>query len=178
MGRYRANEHIPYFCTVTILDWLPVLIEQRYIDPIIESLRFCRERKGLALFAYVVMPNHLHMIAGTDGDLHALMRDFKRFTTRTVHDRLKQDGRTTLLNWLADATQRARQQRDELGLWKAGFHPQAISSRPVFEQKLRYLHENPMPKGLVARPEDWRYSSAAFYAGREGCCLEMDGLEL
>lgn len=174
MARYRADEHGAYFCTITILEWLPILIEQRYIEPIIDSLRFCRSTKGLFVFAYVVMPNHLHMIVATRGDLHATLRDFKRFTSRTIHDRLKADGRTTLLNWLRDATEDARRQRGELGLWQPGFHPVLVESWPVFEQKLNYLHENPVRKGLVTHPVDWYYSSARCYSGRQDTCMAID----
>ncbi len=177
MTRYRADEHYPYFCTITVLDWIPVFIDQRYIDPIIESLRFCHASKGLELFAYVVMPHHLHLIAAAE-DLHATMRDFKRFTSRSVHDLLKRDGRTTLLEWMTRATQRARRGRGELGLWQDGFHPQLLQSHAMFEQKLAYLHENPVRKGLVNAPRDWRFSSAAWYEGERDCLLEMDVLDM
>ena len=122
------------------------------------------------------MPNHLHLIAAAD-DLHAMMRDFKRFTSRTIHDRLLADGRKTVLSWLEQAAQRARRQRGEFSFWEDGFHPQAISTAAVLQQKLRYLHENPVRKGLVAVPEDWRYSSASWYAERSEFCMEMDVLE-
>ena len=74
------------------------------------------------------MPNHMHLIASAGEDLHPVMRDFKRFTSRVIHDRLKEDGRATILEWLQRATERARRERGELGLWQAGFHPQQISS--------------------------------------------------
>jgi REP element-mobilizing transposase RayT len=178
MPRYRAEEHLPYFCTITILDWLPIFIDARYIDPLIDSLRFCREKKGLQLFAFVVMPNHLHLIAGADDDLHAIMRDFKRFTSRTIHERLAADGRKTLLTWLADAAESARGCRGEFSLWRPGFEPRAIYSRSVLKQKLDYLHGNPVRKGLVSKPEDWFYSSASFYAGDGEVCTPVDILEL
>ncbi len=177
MARYRADEHLPYFCTITVLDWLPVLIEARYIDPIIESLRFCQQHKALEVFAFVVMPNHLHLIAAAGEHLHPIMRDLKRFTSRTIHDRLREDGRGTCLAWLEAATQRARRLRSELGLWQDGFHPQALYSANVFEQKLNYLHDNPVRKGLVQRADDWWYSSASFYNRRKDVCMEVDLLE-
>ena len=117
-------------------------------------------------------------VAKAAGDLHAMMRDFKRFTSRTIHERLVADGWVTVLGWLERGAQRARRQRGEFSFWQDGFHPQAISSRPVFEQKLRYLHENPVRKGLVATPEEWWYSSAAWHAGRKDACMAMDVLEL
>ena len=177
MARYKADENLPYFCTITILDWTPIFIDARYIDPLIESLGFSRRQKGLRLFAFVVMPNHVHLIAAAD-DLHAVVRDFKRFTSRHIHERLTADGRGTPLLWLEGAAQRARRSRGEFSLWQDGFHPQAISSRSVFEQKLRYLHENPVRKGLVAGAEDWWYSSAAWYGGRREVCMQMDSIEL
>lgn len=177
MPRNRADENLPHFCTITVLDWLPVLIESRYIDPIIDSLRYCRQHKGLELFGFVIMPNHLHLIAAAY-DLHPVMRDFKRFTSRTIHDRLKEDGRNAILEWLGAATEPARRQRGELGFWQSGFHPKAIWSREVFAQKLRYLHENPMRKGLIQRPDDWWYSSAGHYADLDPACLQMDALDM
>ena len=122
------------------------------------------------------MPNHLHLIAAAD-DLHSMMRDFKRFTSRTIHERLLADGRDTVLSWLEHAAQRARRQREAYSFWEDGFHPQAIYTAAVLEQKLRYLHKNPVRKGLVSAPEDWRYSSANWYAGRRDGCAEMDILD-
>ncbi|HVP09644.1 MAG TPA: transposase [Phycisphaerae bacterium] len=177
MSRYRADEHLPYFCTITVLDWTPVFIESRYIDPLLELLSFCRLKKGLRLFAFVVMPNHLHLIAAAD-DLHAMMRDFKRFTSRTIHERLLADGRHTVLAWLEQAAQRARRQREEFSFWEDGFHPQAICTAAVLQQKLRYLHDNPVRKGLVSAPEDWKYSSAAWYAGGREVSIEVGELEI
>ena len=177
MSRYEAKENLPYFCTITILDWTPIFIDGQYINPLVESLTFCRAKKGLHLFAFVVMPHHMHLIAAAD-DLHAMMRDFKRFISRTIHDRLVADGRETALEWLERAAQRARRARGELSFWQDGFHPQAIASRPVFEQKLRYIYENPVRKGLVTAAAEWWYSSAGWYAGRRPACMEMDPLEL
>jgi putative transposase len=177
MGRYRADEDRPHFCTITVLDWVPVLIEERYAEPIVESLRYCRANRALKLYAFAVMPNHVHLICSAGEELPAVMRDFKRFTSRQIHDRLKEDGRGTVLHWLEYATQRARRSRGELGLWQDGFHPQAIWSAEVFRQKLDYLHANPCRKGLVRLPEQWWYSSAGFYAGERMCCMEMDLLD-
>ena len=178
MPRYQADEDAPYFCTITVLDWLPVLIESRYIDPILDSLRFCRQHKNLRLFAFVIMPNHMHLIASAAEQLHTVMRDFKRLTSRTIHDRLKEDGRATILDWLQRATQRARRARGELGLWHDGFSPRQITSRAVYEQKLSYLHENPVRKGLVQHPADWWYSSAAFHEGKAAHCMDVEVLEI
>jgi len=140
-------------------------------------LSFCRLNKALQLFAFVVMPNHVHRIAAAD-DLHAAMRDFKRFTSRTIHDGPLADGRSTALTWLNQAAQHARRVRGEFSFWRDGFYAREIRSRSVFEQKLRYLYENPVRKGLVASPDRWWYSSTAEYAGDLDVCLKMDSIDL
>jgi len=66
-----------------------------------------------------------------------MMRDFKRFTSRTIHERLMEDGRNTVLAWLERGAARARRSRGEFSFWDDGFHPQAVSTRVVFEQKLQ-----------------------------------------
>ena len=131
MPGYRADEAVAYFCTITVLEWLAVFIDRRYCDPMFDSLRYCRAHKDLWVNAYVLMPNHLHLIAGTNAELQPIMRDFKRFTSRSIHER-------------------------------------------VFRQKLRYLHENPVRKGLVTRPEDWWYSSARIEAALPDAPMGID----
>jgi REP element-mobilizing transposase RayT len=174
MPRYQTDEFVPHFCTITVHEWLPVFIDRRYIDPLIESLTFCRKHKGLQLHAFVVMPNHIHLIVSTTGDLQHVMRDYKRFTSRSIHERLKEDGRATLLAWLEHAAEPARRRRGEFSFWQSSFHPQAIYTEAVFEQKLSYLHENPVRKALVSHPEDWWFSSASNYAECDQVCLEVD----
>ena len=173
MTRYVADEPYAYFCTIRILNWIPVFIDERYILPIIESLTFTRQNKGMQLFGYVVMPNHLHMIAASES-LHANIRNFKRFTSNRIHQLLLADHRVTYLDWLRRAAQNAARSRGAFSFWSPGFHPQVIRRRSVFEQKLRYLHENPMREGLVATPEAWRFSSAGFHAGEADRLLRMD----
>jgi hypothetical protein len=64
-----------------------------------------------------------------------------------------------------------------LSLWQSGFHPKAIINEEMFEQKLRYIHQNPVRKGLVQRPEDWWYSSASYFEGHKDVCLKVDAIE-
>ena len=132
---------------------------------------------GVDIDAFVVMPNHIHLIASAGEGLQPVIRDFKRFTSRAIHDRLKEDGRRTPLDSLTRATEAGRRRRGELGMWEPGFHPQALPTRDRFDQKLAYLHDNPVRKGLVRRPEDWWYSSAALYAGTGPGCLDVAPIE-
>jgi REP element-mobilizing transposase RayT len=175
MPRNEAHDNLPYFCTITVLDWYPIFIEDTYIDPLLESLTFCRQHKQLQLFGYVIMPNHVHLIAAAP-NLHEVMRDWKRFTSRNLHDLLKANNRLEILSALSNATEPNRKRAGYLSLWQSGFHPKAVAGQNVFEQKLRYLHENPVRKGLVDHPEDWTYSSARDFNEWGSGVLDLDAL--
>jgi REP element-mobilizing transposase RayT len=158
-SRYRINnENAAHFITSTIVEWLPVFNTEGCCDIIIRSLDYCRERKGLKIYAWVIMDNHFHaMLSGPD--LSRTITDLKKFTAREILEQLKVEGREWLLNQLA--YYRAAHKRASVHqIWQEGVHPQSIASDAIMLQKLEYLHSNPVKRGLVASPEHWRYSSA------------------
>ncbi|MCP5007098.1 MAG: hypothetical protein GY941_24610 [Planctomycetes bacterium] len=67
-------------------------------------------------------------------------------------------------------------QTSEYQVWQEGFHPKMIGTQEVFIQKVEYIHNNPVRRGLVESAEYWRYSSAGNYPCGEGC-IEIDQLE-
>jgi len=75
-----------YFITFATVGWVDVFTRREYKDILIDSLQFCQKEKGLILFAYVIMTNHVHLIARSkDGfELSNIMRDFKKFTSKQV----------------------------------------------------------------------------------------------
>lgn len=80
MGRkYRFHDNSKlYFVTFTVVDWIDVFTRQEYVDVIYDSLKFCQKEKGLDLYAYCIMTNHIHLIVGTEtGVLSDIVRDFK-----------------------------------------------------------------------------------------------------
>ena len=97
-SRYQIiNNSGVYFITSTIIEWIPVFTKREYFDIIVQSLSYCRQNKGLKLFAYVVMDNHVHFIASAD-KLSQIVKDFKSFTAREIIKTAKIDGRKWLLN--------------------------------------------------------------------------------
>jgi putative transposase len=62
-------------------------------------------------------------------------------------------------------------------IWQSGSHPEAITTRDFFFQKLNYIHNNPVRKGYVARPEHWLYSSARNYLLNDQAILAVDMVE-
>jgi REP element-mobilizing transposase RayT len=182
MRRYRIFEGgiDPHFVTWSLVDWLPVFSTNRYCRIMADSLAFCRAEKGLLVHAYVVMLTHMHAIlsAGNGADLSAIIRDLRKFTAKQIVQCLQQDG-NSLFDWVfRDAARKDGRPQGSYKVWQSQTHPETLLSKDFLLQKLEYLHNNPVRKGLVELPEHWTYSSAPFYVlGRQDGPLEIDALE-
>jgi putative transposase len=158
-SRYRINE-LPtaHFVTSTIVAWLPVFTTAARCDILIESLEYCRAHKGLKVHAWVILDNHFHAILAAP-DLSQVLADFKRHTAQQILALLKMERCDWLLNQF-HYFRAAHKLESTHQIWQEGSHPQAIVSDEIMLQKLEYLHNNPVKRGLVGAPEHWRYSSA------------------
>ena len=163
MRRYRIDSETTsyYFSTCTIVEWLCVFKEEKYFQIIVESLNYCREKKGLFLLGLVIMLNHIHLITSNrdETNLSDIMRDFKRYTSTKIAAELEEDNEKLFLYVFRKAAER-QGKKSKYKIWKDDFHPEALYSQKWFNQKMNYLHANPERKGLVIKPEDWKYSSA------------------
>ena len=118
------------------------------------------------------MPTHMHMIA-FDAELNSerlvqSLADFRKFTGRQLSDHCINHAPKCFVEALRDQATVDRERR----LWQPSRHPEAINSERFWQQKLDYLHDNPRRKGLVRSPEDWRFSSAAWYVS--DCAQPVD----
>lgn len=175
MDRYRVEkgDQRSYLCTCTVANWLPIFnAGPQYAEIILDSLKFCRQRKGLILHGYVLMIDHLHLIVRHQ-DLPGVMRDFKSWTAKAIAETLLRDRRHDLLAGLKSAATHAGAHQD-LKLWQDGYHPKAIQSDAMMQQKLDYVHANPVRKEFVGAAEDWRWSSARNYFSGDHSVLEVD----
>jgi len=167
---------MPHFLTCRVTKWLPVFTSEPYLRIVANSLAYCRERKGLLLHAYVVMPTHVHLIvSAVEGrELSDILRDFRRHTSKAISAQLAADDNRLFLYVLEKAAE--KQKRDDLArkVWADGMHPETLISDKFYQQKLTYLHDNPVRKGLVAKPEYWLYSSASAYIGGEVGPVDLD----
>jgi len=157
--RYRINDpNRPHFITATIVEWLPIFTTSDCCDIVVRALRFARERKARRVYGWVIMDNHFHAIVAGPNLAHTI-GDLKKFTARKLVAQLKLEGRDWLLNQLT--YYRATYKLDSHHqIWQEGVHPQSIPTDAIMLQKLEYIHNNPVRRGLVASPEHWRYSSA------------------
>ncbi len=174
MGKYKPipGHEGPYFTTWAIVEWQPVFSKHHYFDIVVHSFDHCREHKGLRLYAFVIMPTHVHTIASAPpgGDIAGLMRDMKAFTAREVIQRLGADRRAGMLGLF----RRHAPPDQEHGVWQPGYQPKALVGEKMALQKLRYVHENPLRAGYVDEPEAWVYSSARNYLDRADAVTEID----
>ena len=158
-SRYRINQRLAaHFVTATIVSWLPVFTTAARCDILIQSFEYCRAHKGLKIRAWVILDNHFHAIFSAP-DLSRVLADLKRHTAQRILELLKAERCEWLINQLK-YFRLAHKLESIHQIWQEGSHPQSIPSDEIMLQKLEYLHNNPVKRGLVAAPEHWRYSSA------------------
>jgi REP element-mobilizing transposase RayT len=163
--RFYENEY-PYFMTCTIVGWLPVFTRPEAVQILFDSWGFLRTEKDFRLYGYVVLENHLHLIASAPR-LSGAMQSFKMYTARQIIDLLKTHRATVLLRQLRTLKHRHKTQ-SEYQVWEEGSKPKQIGDDEMMLQKLEYIHSNPVKRGYVDDPAHWRYSSARNYAGLPG----------
>ncbi len=166
-GKYRVTEpDQPHFLTCTVVAWLAVFTRPQTVQIVLDSWRFLQDNNRLILYGYVILENHLHLIASA-ADLSKEIGDYKSYTARQIIDYLEQTGAKTLLQELEYYKLRHKiDQRYQL--WQEGSHPQLIQGEEMMRQKLEYMHNNPVKRGYVDEAIHWRYSSARNYAGLPG----------
>ena len=89
--KYNIQENDKaYFVTITVINWIDVFTRKNHKLAIVNSLKYCQENKGLEIFAWCLMPSHLHMIVRSGGNekLSDILRDFKKFTSRKIIEQI------------------------------------------------------------------------------------------
>lgn len=164
--------------TFTIVGWADVFTRQVYRDCILDSFRYCIQHKGLNVHAFVIMSNHLHAIlsAKEGEDLANIIRDLKKFTSKAIVKAIQsgpESRRAWLLTIFRNEAQRTQRGQDYI-VWQEGYHAKQIITNAFLDQKLEYIHNNPVKAGLVSKAEDYVYSSARQYAGEIGLLNEIE----
>jgi REP element-mobilizing transposase RayT len=163
--RFYENEYL-YFLTCTIVGWLAVFRRPEAVQVVFDSWEFLKKEKGFRLYGYVILENHLHMVASAPEVANAV-KSFKMYTARQTIDLLEAHGATVLLKQLR-ALKLRHKTASEYQVWEEGSKPKQIKEDEMMLQKLEYMHKNPVKRGYVDEPVHWRYSSARNYAGMAG----------
>jgi len=167
-----------YFVSFAFVEWLDVFTRDEYKNILLDSLRYCQNEKGMEIFAWCIMPNHVHLIfRSINGQRpELLLGDFKRFTSKAlvkaIQENPSENQKTSFLKVFENAG-KASSNVNVYQFWQHHSHPIELWSAHVIVQKLNYIHYNPVIKGLAQTPEDYEYSSAADYSGKKGLLADI-----
>ncbi|TPE44662.1 REP-associated tyrosine transposase [Pontibacter mangrovi] len=169
--KYKAhNPDGIYFVTLTVVEWADVFTRRDYCELVCESISYCQQKKDLIVYAWCIMTNHVHLFCSAP-KLTDVLRDLKKYTSRFLVDAVKMNSRESRKNWLLWMFKSAGEKsasHGEYQFWQLGGHYVELSTNELMEQRLEYLHQNPVKAGFVEEPEHWYYSSARDYAGEKG----------
>lgn len=168
---YRVrDEGAVYFVTFTVHQWVDVFSRPCYRQILLDSLRYCQQHKGLDIFAWVLMSNHIHLIIRSRHEsLIATIRDLKKFTAKKIVHAIESNQHESRKAWLLMTLRYC----EKIWFWEEGYHGEEIYTPEFFETKLNYIHQNPVRNGLVEKPEDYLLSSAGDYLGVRKGALDL-----
>ena len=152
-------EQWPQFYTATINDWKPLLEIDKYKTIITDSLCFLVKEKRIILYAFVIMNNHIHLIwqACPGNSLQKIQQSFMKYTAQQFKFDLLENDLLLLQKFKSNTHDR------QYNFWKRRALGIEVFSPNVFQQKLNYIHNNPVKAGLCKYAEHYHYSSARFY---------------
>jgi len=160
-----------HFLTFGIVNWIDLFTRLEYRNILVDSLKYCQENKGLEIYAWVIMSNHVHILCRSNmGDLSGTIRDLKKFTSRSFWEIINSPVESRS-NWMVnifrfEASKHSRNENYQI--WTHDNHAEEIYTNKFIDQKIEYIHNNPVKAGIVFRPEDYLYSSARDYCGEKG----------
>lgn len=171
--KYKFHDsRTPHFVSFAIVHWLDLFTRKEYCNVVIESLSYCIQHKGLIVNAWCIMPNHIHLIIRSEtNQLQDIMRDLKKFTAKKLVIEIQENLTESRKDWILWMFKRAGEKNSNnktWQVWQQHNQPIELSTNKMIDQRLEYLHMNPVKAGFVDKPEDWVYSSAKQYSGLPG----------
>ncbi|HRP82691.1 MAG TPA: transposase [Flavobacteriales bacterium] len=165
--RYKFVEGHAHFITFAVVGWVDVFTRREYAEFLLKNLAFCRKNKGLRLYEFVIMPNHLHLIAAAaNGNLGEVMCDFKTYTSKELVKLIEANPRESRKEWMLRVFREqgtANPQNVNHQFWQQSNRPIILDKPELFEQRRNYLRENPLRAGLVNDESAYVWSSANPY---------------
>ena len=160
------------FITFTVTGWVDVFTRPAYKHIMIDSIRYCQKHKGLLLYAWCLMSNHIHLIAGAPHDiaLNDIVRDLKKHTSKKIVEAIGKSNESRK-EWMLNMFRyvgKCHPKNIQYKFWKDGYDCLELFSPEVYEQKLNYIHNNPVTAEIVDEPHEYLYSSAKNYADLPG----------
>lgn len=166
-----------YFITFATVGWVDVFTRKSYRDVLIANLRYCQEHKGLFIYAWCIMSNHIHMVVEAKAhNLSDILRDFKSYTAKLLLTTIQQPGESRK-EWMLPlfrAAGEANPNNTTYQFWQQDNHYKEVYSKVFAFQKFDYIHNNPVEAGIVDKAEEYLYSSARdYHFGKAGGLLKV-----
>jgi len=150
-----------YFYTASILDWKRLLQPDKFKQIVLNSIIHLIEKKKVKVYGFVIMPNHIHLIweNTTMNGKEKPHASFMKFTGHQFLEELRENDPILLDQFKVERNSRKHQ------FWQRNALPIKLYDRKILEQKLDYIHLNPLQQhwNLVIDPNDYLYSSCSFY---------------
>ena len=180
MGKKYAirDKEAMYFISIATIGWVDVFRRKEYRDIVIQNLKYCQENKGLIIYSWCIMSNHLHLVAqARDSNLSDILRDFKKFTSKniiTAIENNKQESRKNWMLWIFKKAGEKNSRNKEYQFWQQDNHPIQLETVEFTLDKLNYMHNNPVKAGIVEKAEEYLLSSARDYYHGKGGLLPIE----
>lgn len=162
-----------YFVSFAVVQWLDVFTRNEYKDILLDSLSYCQKEKGMEIISWCIMTNHVHLVfRSVKGQKpESILGDFKRFTSKKVVKAIQENSRESRKENLLRVFKEEASKSSNVSkfqFWRHDNKPIELWSNKVINEKINYVHQNPVKEGLVFNAEEYRYSSAIDYAGEKG----------
>jgi REP element-mobilizing transposase RayT len=163
-----------FFVTSTIAGFINLFESKSACEILINTLKFYQSRSDYRMLGYAIMPNHFHIVMKikSDKSISLIIGNIKKYSAHQIVKYLENEGRSELLIMLRDAA--SKEPARDCRIWKPRFDCFVITKEDTLQQKLNYIHFNPVRANLVVKPEDWHYSSAGNYAGFSNNAIDID----
>lgn len=171
--KYKFHDQSkPYFVSFASVHWIDLFTRPLYAEIILDSLKYCQANKGLEIFAWCIMTNHIHLIIGTNKNpMQNILRDFKSYTSKELRNAINQNQQESRKEWIVWMMERAGKKNgnnNDWQLWQQNNQPLELNTNDKIAKRLDYVHMNPVEAGFVKEPFHWNYSSAIDYSGGKG----------
>ena len=168
----KSQKGTSYFCTITSCKWIPLFEYTNFFNKIYDWFDFLKNR-GDHIIGYCIMPNHLHCmiyLQQASPVINLVIGEAKRLMSYSIAAKLQQQHATELLEQLQNAVSEYEKKKGlKHKVFEDSFDCKECFSYEFIQQKLQYMHYNPVKAGLTEMPELYQHSSAKFYTtGEQG----------
>ncbi len=166
------DQNAIYFLTFTVIDWVDIFTREEYKLTITDSLNYCVKNKGLTIYAWCLMSNHLHLVcrAKENFKISGIIRDFKKFTSKAILKLIQEipESRRDWLLYRFEFAGKFDNRIKKYKYWQESNHAVLLDTNEMIDQRINYIHQNPVRALIVAHPHEYLFSSALDYAGERG----------